>query len=68
MSSPVYGVSGMGPPDQSAVVDGRKALRVGAPEGTSAEVAVERRRRRGGGRVSGEYEGGVSSVGGDGQG
>ena len=40
-ASLVYGVSGVGPPDQGAVAEGGKGLRVGAPEGASAEIAVE---------------------------
>ena len=37
----VYGVPGVGPPDQGAVAESGKGLRVGAPEGASAEMAVE---------------------------
>ena len=37
----VHGVSGMGPPDQGALAESGEGLRVGAPEGTSAEMAVE---------------------------
>ena len=63
-----HGMQCVGPPDQGAVAESGKGLRVGAPEGASAEVAVEGRRRRGGGRVFGECEGEGSSVGRGGRG
>ena len=37
----VHGVPSVGPPDQGALAEGRKGLWVGAPEGASAEMAVE---------------------------
>ena len=40
-ASLVYGVQGVGPPDPGAVAESGKGLRVGAPEGASAEMAVE---------------------------
>ena len=40
-ASLVYGVQGVGPPNQGAVAESGKGLRVGAPEGASTEIAVE---------------------------
>ena len=40
-TSLVYGVSGVGPPDQGAVAESGKGLRVGAPKGANAEMAVK---------------------------
>ena len=50
------------------VAESRKGLRVGAPEGANAEVAVEGRRCRGGGGVLRKHESGEPGLGGVGQG